>query len=104
MTGDTAQDKRREIHGGCYLSIASKGGEGMLSRARSEVREKLYGYLMNTCSRQRKQPGKAMHWDKSCMVEAGAGLAEAGEEEGIPLSMEEGDGHPTNSLKGTVGT
>ena len=45
-----------------------------------------------------------MHCDKSCVVQAGAGLAEAGEEEGIPLSMEEGDGHPTNSLKGTVGT
>ena len=33
-TGNTTQFKKREIHGGCYLSIASKGGEGMLSRDR----------------------------------------------------------------------
>ena len=78
--------------------------KGCLTETKSEVREELYGYLMNTCSRQRKKSGEAMHCDKSCVVQAGAGLAEAGEEEGIPLSMEEGDGHPTNSLKGTVGT
>ena len=76
----------------------------MLSRDRSEVREELYGYLMNTCCSQRKQSGEAMHWDKSCVVEAGAGLAEAGEEEGIPLSMEEGNGTPHQQLEGTVGT